>query len=57
LSDSFSIKMQDVVLKQNFAKQINKFLPTTKVMRIIQIENKLDAAIQMKMAADIPLVN
>jgi hypothetical protein len=57
LSDSFSIKMQDVVIKQNFAKQINKFLPTTKVMRIIQIENKLDAAIQMKMAADIPLVN
>lgn len=57
LSDSFSIKMQDVVLKQNFAKQINKFLPTTKVMRVIQIENKLDAAIQMKMAAEIPLIN
>ena len=56
LVDSFSIKMQEVVIKQNFAKQINKFMPTTKVMRIIQIENKLDAAIQMKMAAEIPLV-
>jgi hypothetical protein len=53
--DSFSIKMQDVVIKQNFAKKINVFLPATKVMRIIQIENKLDAALQMKLAAEIPL--
>jgi len=54
--DSFSIKMQDVVIKQNFAKQINKFMPATKVMRVIQIENKLDTAMQMQMAAEIPLV-
>ena len=56
LTDSFSIKMQEVVIKQNFAKEINKFLPAKKVMRIIQIENKLDAAIQMKIASEIPLV-
>ena len=55
LVDSFSIQMQDVVIKQNFAKKINGFLPTTKVMRIIQIESKLDAALQMRMAAEIPL--
>ena len=55
LVDSFSINMQDVVIKKNFAKKINVFLPTTKVMRIIQIENKLDAAVQMKLAAEIPL--
>ena len=55
LTDSFSIKMQDLVIKQQFAKEINKFMPAQKVMRIIQIENKLDAAIQMKLAAEIPL--
>jgi len=55
LSDSFSIKMQDLVIKQQFAKEINKFMPTQKVMRIIQIENKLDAAINMKLASEIPL--
>ena len=54
--DSFSIKMQDLVIKQQFAKDINKFMPATKVMRIIQIENKLDAALQMKLASGIPLV-
>jgi len=55
MTDSFSIKMQDLVIKQQFAKEINKFLPAQKVMRIIQIENKLDAAIQMQLAAEIPL--
>ena len=54
--DSFSINMQDVVIKQNFAKKINTFMPATKVMRILQIENKLDAAIDMKLASEIPLV-
>lgn len=54
--DSFSIRMQDLVIKQQFAKDINKFLPAKKVMRIIQIENKLDAALQMKLASEIPLV-
>ncbi len=55
LTDSFSIRMQDIVIKQKFSKQIDRFLPTQKVMRIIQIENKLDAAINMQLAAEIPL--
>jgi len=55
LTDSFSIKMQDLVIKQQFAKKINTFLSAKKVMRIIQIENKLDAAIQMQLASEIPL--
>ena len=54
--DSFSIRMQDLVIKQQFAKDINKFMPAKKVMRVIQIENKLDAALQMKLASEIPLV-
>jgi hypothetical protein len=56
LVDSFSIKMQDLVIKQQFASDINKFMPTKKVMRVIQIENKLDAALQLKLASGIPLV-
>ena len=55
MTDHFSIAMQDVVIKQNFAKKINKFLPAQKVMRIIQIENKLDAAIDLQLASEIPL--
>ena len=55
LTDSFSIQMQDLVIKQQFAQKIDKFLPAQKVMRVIQIENKLDAAIQMQLSAEIPL--
>lgn len=55
LTDSFSIKMQSLVIKQNFAKNIEKFMPVTKVLRIIQIENKLDAAMNTKLASEIPL--
>ena len=55
MTDHFSIAMQDVVIKQSFAKNINKFLPAQKVMRVIQIENKLDAAIDMQLASEIPL--
>jgi hypothetical protein len=55
LTDHFSIEMQNTVVKQKFSQEINKFLPAQKVMRIIQIENKLDAVIDMQLAAEIPL--
>lgn len=56
LTDSFSIHMQDIVIKQQFSQKLLEFMPAQKVMRIIQIENKLDAAIDMKLASEIPLV-
>jgi len=55
MMDSFSIKMQDLAIKQKFAMNISKIMPAKKAMRIIQIENKLDAAVDMKLAAEIPL--
>ena len=55
MTDHFSIAMQDLVIQQNFAKKISKFLPARKVMRAMQIENKLDAAIDLQLAAEIPL--
>jgi len=55
MTDHFSIEMQNVVVKQKFAQEIGKFMPAQKVMRLIQIENKLDAAIDLQLAAEIPL--
>jgi hypothetical protein len=55
MTDHFSIEMQNLVIKQSFAQNINKFMPAQKVMRVIQIENKLDAAIDLQLAAEIPL--
>jgi hypothetical protein len=55
MSDYFSIEMQNLVIKQKFSQEISKFMPALKVMRVIQIENKLDAAIGLQLAAEIPL--
>ena len=55
MMDSFSIQMQDLVIKQKFAKELTTFMPATRVMRVIQIENKLDAAIDLQLASEIPL--
>ncbi len=55
MTDSFSIQMQDIVIKQQFAKKIGMFMSAQKVMRVIQIENKLDAAIDLQLASEIPL--
>ena len=56
MTDFFSIRMQNLVIRQQFARKIDAFIPTRKVMRVVQIENKLDAALQMQLAAEIPLV-
>ncbi len=55
MADYFSIEMQNLVEKQKFSQDISKFLPAQKVMRVLQIENKLDAAINLQLAAEIPL--
>ena len=55
MSDYFSIEMQNIVIKQKFSQEISKFMPALKVMRVIQVENKLDAAINLQLAAEIPL--
>jgi hypothetical protein len=55
LTDSFSIHMQGTTIKQGFAQKISAFMPAKKVLRIMQIENKVDAAIDMQLASEIPL--
>lgn len=55
MTDYFSIKMQEIVILQSFAKELTHFMPATKAMRVIQIETKLDAAITMQLASEIPL--
>lgn len=55
MTDYFSVKMQNLAIKQKFSKDINLFMPALKVLRVIQIENKLDAAIDLQLASEIPL--
>ena len=55
MTDHFSIQMQNLVVKQNFSKELTKIMPAKKAMRVMQSENTLDAAIDLQLASEIPL--
>lgn len=55
LKEWFSIKKQEVKLKEKYVKKFKKVLPEKKVLRYFQIENKLDLIIDSEVSAQIPL--
>ena len=56
LGEALAIEEAEVNLKRSYAKKMGQVLPTTKVARYIQIENKIRAAVKAELAAQIPLV-
>lgn len=56
LSDWFKHRKNLVKAKKKYVKRFQRILPGTKVMRFYQIDNKLDAIFNFKLAADIPLI-
>ena len=44
-----------MALSRKYAKQFGKVLPPAKVIRFVQIENKLDTLVQLRAVANIPL--
>ena len=55
LKDWFSLQDDEIALTRKYAKQLEKVLPPAKVIRFVQVENKLDTLLQMKAVANIPL--
>jgi hypothetical protein len=55
LKDWFSLQEDEVALTKKYAKQFEKALPPAKVIRFVQIENKLNTLLQLKAVANIPL--
>jgi hypothetical protein len=55
LKDWFSLQGDEVALTRKYAKQFEKVLPPAKVVRFVQIENKLDTLLKLKAVANIPL--
>ena len=53
------LEYQDERLKvrKSFLKKFNKAVPAKKTLRFVQIDNKIDAIIEFKLAEEIPLVN
>ncbi|HET9694311.1 MAG TPA: hypothetical protein VFP48_07990 [Steroidobacteraceae bacterium] len=55
LKDWFSLQDDEVALTRAYARRIGKVLPAAKVIRFVQIENKLDTLLQLKAVDNIPL--
>jgi hypothetical protein len=55
LKDWFKLKEDELALVRTYAKKFDKVLPTTKVLRFVQIENKLNTLLSLPGIANIPL--
>jgi len=56
LDDSLAIELSEVNLKKSYASKLSKTLPSGKVARYIQLENKIRAIVRYELADSIPLV-
>ena len=55
LKDWVSLEDSRLDLTKKYAKRFEKVLPAPKVLRFVQIENKLDTAVEMEAVRVIPL--
>jgi hypothetical protein len=56
LSKWIKLRGDRLAVKKSYVKKFSKAIPTTKLIRYYQIENKMDAVVEYELAAAIPLV-
>jgi len=56
LDRSFAVQKESIKVKERYVRRFRKFLPDTKVVRLMQVENRMDSMIDLKLAEGIPLM-
>ena len=56
LDRSFAVQKESIKVKERYVRKFRKFLPETKVVRLMQVENRMDSMIDLKLAEGIPLM-
>jgi Spy/CpxP family protein refolding chaperone len=56
IAESIAIEQAEAKLKSTYAPKLGKVLPPKKVVRYLQIENKIRAAVKYDLASGVPLV-
>lgn len=56
LDRSFDVDKEFIRTKERYVKKFRRILPDIKVVRLMQLENRMDIAVDMKVAEDIPLM-
>jgi hypothetical protein len=55
LKDWFKTQEDDTALVKKYAKKLERALPATKVLRFVQVENKLDTVLNLEAVRVVPL--
>jgi hypothetical protein len=55
LKDWFSLQDDEVALTRKYARKFQKVLPAAKVVRFVQVENKVDTLLKLEAVANVPL--
>jgi len=56
LDRTFGVDKEFIRTKEKYVKKFRQFLPDIKVVRLMQLENRMDIAVDMKVAEGIPLM-
>ena len=56
LDRSFAVEKETIKVKERYVRKFRKFLPETKVVRLMQVENRMDSRVNMKLAEGLPLM-
>lgn len=56
LDRSFDVDREFIRTKEKYVRKFRRILPDIKVVRLMQLENRMDIAVDMKVAEDIPLM-
>jgi hypothetical protein len=56
IAEAVAIEQAEAQLKRTYAPQLSKVLPVRKVVRYLQIENKIRAVVKYDIASGVPLV-
>jgi len=56
LKDLAGLEKQQGATRASYLKQVGKVLPAAKTLRFAQVENRLDLALRLQLAATVPLV-
>ena len=56
LDSSFDVDRKEIKVREKYAKKFGRILPDTKVVRLMQIEHRIDALVDLKIAEGVPLM-
>ena len=56
LDRSLNVEKEFIQTKERYVRKFRKILPDIKVVRVMQLENRMDIAVDMKVAEGIPLM-